>query len=210
MSDAVLGAVLVGGSSRRMGTDKARLALDGTPMAHLVERALFDGGAGTVVLVGGGADSNGNDDRDGAVADRWPGEGPLGGLATAVLHGAGTDGIEIVVVAACDQPDLSAELIASLSTSLHGAPPQVVGSAVRTPDGRRHPFPSAWRTRAGEALAALVEAGERRADAGFGLGPIVEVIAPAETVDDLDTPAEVERWTSRRHEAEHEPPENRT
>jgi len=191
MSDAVLGAVLVGGASRRMGEDKASLALDGTPMAHRVTRALFRGGAGAVVLVGA------DDGSEGAIADGWPGEGPLGGLATALLHGAATDGVEIVVVAACDQPDLSPDLIRRLVEALHAAPPQVVACAARTGDGRLHPFPSAWRTGAGEAVAALVDAGERRADAAFSTGPLVEVAAAASAVDDLDTPEDVATWRAR-------------
>jgi molybdopterin-guanine dinucleotide biosynthesis protein A len=181
-----------------MGADKATLTLQGTPMAHLVMRALFDAGVGAVVLVG----------ED--IPDRWPGEGPLGGLATAVLHGAATDGVEIVVVAACDQPDLAPELLAALVASLHAAPDDAVASAVRTADGRLHPFPSAWRSSASEALAALVDAGERRADAAFTCGPIIELPAAPESVADLDTPADVARWIARRGRANPEPPENRT
>lgn len=191
MSDAVLGAVLVGGASRRMGEDKATLALDGEPMAHRVRRALFDGGAGAVVLIG--ADPA----DDGAVADRWPGEGPLGGLATAVAEAAGLDGIEVVVVAACDQPDLTGAVIADLVQALHGAPPEVVACAVAEPDGRRHPFPSAWRTTAAPSLVALVERGKRRADAAFSVGSVADVDAPVAALEDLDTPDDVRRWTER-------------
>lgn len=192
MSDAVLGAVLVGGASRRMGADKATLALEGTPMVHRVTRALFDAGAGSVVLVGG------DPDDEGAIADRWPGEGPLAAMATAVSHGASIVGVEVVVVAACDQPDLTAELIASLIAALHGAPDEVVASAVRTADGRRHPFPSAWRTSTGRTLVAQVDAGDRRADAAFSAGPVVEVGAPEAVVTDLDTPADVAAWLADR------------
>lgn len=195
MSDAVLGAVLAGGASRRMGEDKAVLALDGMPMVHRVQRALFDGGAGAVVLVGAA------DGEEGAVPDRWPGEGPLGGLATAVAHGAATEGVTIVVVAACDQPDLPADLIASLAHALACGPADAVGAAVRTPDGRRHPFPSAWRTSAATALTDLVEAGERRAGAALAVGPVIEVDAAPEPLVDLDTPDDVRRWLDRRQGA---------
>lgn len=188
MSDAVLGVVLVGGASRRMGEDKGALTLEGTPMAHRVRRALFDAGVGSVVLVGG------DQDGEGTVEDLWPGEGPLGGLATAVLHGAAVDGVEVLVVAACDQPDLTEEVLTALIDALHGAPAEVVGAVAHTSDGRRHPFPSAWRPTAGEPLRALVDSGERRADAAFGVGPIVEVPAAAAALIDLDTPADVAAW----------------
>ena len=207
MSEAVLGAVLVGGASRRMGEDKAALALDGTPMVHRVARALFGGGVGSVVFVGG-------DDRiEGWIADGWPGQGPLGGLATAVRHGAtaegaeGGEGVEVVVVAACDQPDLTPELIGSLVRSLHAAPEEAVGCAVRTGDGRLHPFPSAWRVGAADALAALVDGGARRADAAFAIGPIIEVAGDGRALTDLDTPADVQAWQTLR-EGETQPPGN--
>jgi molybdopterin-guanine dinucleotide biosynthesis protein A len=197
VSDAVLGAVLVGGASRRMGTDKASLLLAGTPLSHRVRRALFDGGVGAVVLIGGDGETGTGLDEEGVVADRWPGEGPLAGLATAVAHGAAIDGVEVVVVAACDQPDLPPPLVAELAHVLLAGPHGAAGVVVRTPDGRRHPFPSAWRTRAAGALVGLVEDGQRRADAALSVGPIIEIAAPEEVIADLDTPADVDRWNAR-------------
>ncbi|MCU1370183.1 MAG: molybdenum cofactor guanylyltransferase [Ilumatobacteraceae bacterium] len=183
-----------------MGADKATLPLEGMPMAHRVRRALFDGGAGSVVLVGSGGT------EEGAVPDRWPGEGPLAGIAAAVEHGAEVPGIEVVVVAACDQPDLSGALVADLAHALVSGPAEARACAVRTPDGRLQPFPSAWRTGAAAALVELVEAGERRADAAFGIGPVIEVAAPADLLADLDTPDDLRRWTARHQDGPSAPP----
>ena len=47
------GAVLCGGASRRMGTDKALVEVDGVPMAERVAGALHAGGCAPVVFVGG-------------------------------------------------------------------------------------------------------------------------------------------------------------
>src|SRR5438045_3278547 len=47
-----IGAILAGGSSSRMGTDKALVEVDGRPMALHVADALRAGGAEVVVLVG--------------------------------------------------------------------------------------------------------------------------------------------------------------
>ena len=60
----VTGAVLCGGASRRMGRDKALIAVDGVLMAERVAQALTVGGCGEVVFVGGNAEAL-------AVAGRW-------------------------------------------------------------------------------------------------------------------------------------------
>ena len=82
-----------------MGTDKALLVVDGRPLAVVAAEALRGAGATDVFAVGG--------DRAGLeaaglrwVADRWPGEGPLGALVTA-LDASTAD---VVAVLACDRP----------------------------------------------------------------------------------------------------------
>jgi len=105
----VAGAVLTGGTSRRMGRDKATLEIDGVAMARRVADALIAAGCAPVVAVGGDAT------RLGAIGipvvdDDWPGEGPLGGIITALRHSERA----AVVVAACDLPWLDAPTIERL------------------------------------------------------------------------------------------------
>jgi molybdopterin-guanine dinucleotide biosynthesis protein A len=211
-----------------MGQDKALIALDGSAMAERVVAALVGGGASAIEVIGDDpAIARGLDlpqVRGGWASrdDLWKGIGPLGGLATAVVEarptGPGThdesrahtvdaflarralDDV-IVVVAACDQPDLTASLVGDLVAAVATGGPDVVASAVRTADGRRHPFPSAWRAAAGPAIAALIADGARRADAAFGAGVVVDVDAPSAVVVDLDTPDDVRRWHEGRHGA---------
>lgn len=104
-----MGAVLAGGASSRMGADKAFIEIDGVPMVARAAEALRAAGAGPVLVVGG------DDDRLGALGldtlpDRYPGEGPLGGVITAlgVLDAYGD--IEAVVTLPCDvtSPDPAA------------------------------------------------------------------------------------------------------
>lgn len=221
----VVGAVLVGGASSRMGVDKALLPLDGVAMAHRVAAALVAGGATALEVIGDDPaiartlDLSDLVDGWGSRDDLWKGIGPLGGLATAVVEarppGVRTDSSSpptsvqafiaeraaddvIIVVAACDQPDLTADVVGALVRALLGAEGGVLASAVRTADGRRHPFPTAWRAAAGPVLAELIESGARRADAGFGAGRVIEVEAPADPLADLDTPDDVCRWRDRR------------
>ncbi|HLM64354.1 MAG TPA: molybdenum cofactor guanylyltransferase [Acidimicrobiales bacterium] len=83
-------AVLCGGASRRMGQDKAFLVVEGEAMVVRVARALRGAGAGEVVAVGGDAAGL----RGLGLAhlpDDHPGDGPLGGVLTALrLVGAGS------------------------------------------------------------------------------------------------------------------------
>src|SRR4029078_6965520 len=87
------GAVLCGGRSSRMGTDKAQIRIDGVPMAIRVGGCLLEAGADRILAIGAATTPLGQV----GVPDRWPGEGPVGGVITA-LGVAGTD----VAVLACD------------------------------------------------------------------------------------------------------------
>ncbi len=86
----MVGAVLTGGSSRRMGRDKALVEISGRTLVEICVAALTDGGADEVVLVGGDASALGSVvPRARWVADLSPGEGPLGGLLTAFAASPG-------------------------------------------------------------------------------------------------------------------------
>jgi hypothetical protein len=103
-------AVLVGGASRRMGRDKAVLEVDGRPMALRVVEALGRAGVQDVLTVGGSDRGFGL----AHVSDRYPGEGPLGGILTA-FEGCRT---ELVFVVACDLPWITEAVFASLMDHL--------------------------------------------------------------------------------------------
>lgn len=151
LQDALLGAVLIGGSSRRMGRDKARLPWHGRPLALHVAAALA-AAAAEVVLVG----SRPDDDRFPGVrtiADRRPGEGPLAGLRAALEAAGG----RAVLLAACDLPGVSPELARWVAGG--GLPPGDPPRArVPVADGRLQPlfalYSAACREPAEEALAS--------------------------------------------------------
>jgi molybdenum cofactor guanylyltransferase len=92
-----------------MGADKALVEVDGVAMAERVARALSAGGCSPVAFVGGDTSRLGRFGRP-THADRWPGEGPLGGVLTAITAANGDD----VVVAACDLPCLDGPTIERL------------------------------------------------------------------------------------------------
>jgi molybdenum cofactor guanylyltransferase len=184
-------AVLAGGASRRMGVDKATVQIDDRPMVARVAGALEDAGSLRTVVVGG--------DRATMtglglvhVADRWPGAGPLGGIATALAELAGGEEGQVVVVLACDlvAPDPAA--IGRVVAVLTDDP----SADVAVPDvhGRRQWLHAAWRAGARHGLEAALAGGERavhRAVAGEGLrvatvaGVRPEAVADADTADGL-------------------------
>lgn len=109
-------AVLIGGDSSRMGSDKARFEVDGVPMAERVARAAIDAGAAEVLFVGG-TQSRAKGFSGSWKKDAFPGEGPLGGVITA-LKSANND---VVVVLSCDMPFITSAVISSLVRGMEDA-----------------------------------------------------------------------------------------
>jgi len=196
MTGPVVGAVLCGGASRRMGRDKALVEVDGVALAARVAAALRSGGCDAVLAVGGDAAALAALGLE-PVADRWPGEGPLGGLATA-LAAATEVGGDVLVLAPCDLVHPDAMAVADLRRAL-AADPDVAAVAVAAGD-RVQWLPSVWRASTSLAgrVAAVVDDGARRLDA---VAPVVahrvvaldpDQVADADTPDDLPSVAERE------------------
>jgi molybdopterin-guanine dinucleotide biosynthesis protein A len=89
------GVVLAGGRGRRMGRPKATIEVGGLAMATRAAAALRGAGLGPIWLVGGEPEvANGLGLE--WFGDRWPGEGPLGGVITALHRLDGTDAVVAV------------------------------------------------------------------------------------------------------------------
>jgi molybdenum cofactor guanylyltransferase len=175
------GVVLTGGQSRRMGRDKALIAVAGEPLLLRTARTLREGGALDVMAVGGDGD---------AIAalglawsaDLYPGEGPLGGIITA-LRVASAD---VVVVVATD-------LVALTPSTIHA----VVGGLTPEADvalvdsGRVEPLCGAWRRRAEPSLTAAFAAGERAVHAALDDLALVTVPVDAATVRNANWPGDL-------------------
>ncbi len=105
-------AILAGGHSKRMGTDKARLRLipDGPMLIELVQAAVR-AVADEIILVA-------NDDRLAdlglrTVADVYPDAGALGGIYSAVASAQ----YEHCLVVACDMPFLTPALLRAMAAT---------------------------------------------------------------------------------------------
>lgn len=153
----VAGYVLAGGASSRFGRDKALVELGGKPMLlRMVE--LLSGVAERVAVV---APSGRYREFDlPIVADRWPGAGPLGGIATALQHaGATPNAPEWNLIVGCDLPYVTRDWLAYLADRTANS--TVLAIIPQTAQGDE-PLCACYRTEAGLRIAAALERGERK------------------------------------------------
>ncbi|WP_448953199.1 molybdenum cofactor guanylyltransferase MobA [Labrys neptuniae] len=176
---AIMGVILAGGLSRRMGGgDKGLSQLgDATILQRIATRlrpqvaALF-------------LNANGEADRFGAIglpvlADGLPDfPGPLAGVLAGLDHAAEA-GFAQVMAVPCDAPFLPEDLVARLHAVAGPA-----GGAVAISAGRRHPTVALWPVRLRAALrTALVDEDQRRVETILRRHDFVEVAWPADPFD---------------------------
>jgi molybdopterin-guanine dinucleotide biosynthesis protein A len=132
----VLGVVLAGGASRRMGRDKAALRIGGQPLLRRSVGRLRVALA-EVIVVGSPALAPLVPETR-IVADDWPGLGPLGALATALRaleEGAVGDRAGWALLVACDMPFTQPALLRAMAR-LALTSPEAQAVALRGPGGR--------------------------------------------------------------------------
>lgn len=161
-----------------MGRDKALVPVDGIAMALRVAAALRDAGASEVVAIGGDAGGLAALGLT-VVADRYPGEGPLGGIITAVGVGP------FVVTAPCDMPWLAAEHIEPLIDALFA------DATLEVARSEQHLL-AAWRDSAAPALQRAFDDGERAPRRALAeLRSVVVALPPGAWSADVDSPNEL-------------------
>jgi molybdopterin-guanine dinucleotide biosynthesis protein A len=150
----VAAAVLAGGSSRRMGRDKATLRVGGVELARGVVEAAARVAAPVVVVAPHGHPAVALAARAGAGWVPDPGEGPLAAIAAAL---AAIEARHLLVLAG-DHPELRAELLDLLVAE------RASGEAVACRRGPRlEPLVAVYQRGAALAAAtALLEAGADR------------------------------------------------
>lgn len=177
--------MLCGGSSRRLGTDKAGVLLGGVPLALLVGRVARAAGAIRVVGVGPRPPVAAALEADAmeALADGWPGEGPAAGVATALASARSP----VAVILGCDYPRLRPVTLTRLTERLADDPS--AGAVVASSDGRVHATVGAWRTAHCRQVAHDYVVGGGRSLVGLAaaVGAVVEPVDASELLD-VDTP----------------------
>jgi molybdopterin-guanine dinucleotide biosynthesis protein A len=191
----IVGAVLAGGTSRRMGRDKALLPLAGEEGTWL-ERAFLElsGRCATVWIIGRIAEAGGPE----LPSLRWPvlshldlrpGCGPLGGLETALELAAGRG----VLVLPCDLPGLAGEVIDLL---LSRRDPEACATAFRHADGLPEPAVALFESSALEPVRHFLNSSGRAMHGFLQAIPTRWVAVPTELAAgfaNLNTPTDRKR-----------------
>ena len=145
----IAAALLAGGESRRMGSCKATLVLGGVPLWRRQVATLRELQPGKLVV-------SGNTRWPGVhtLADRRPGNGPLGGVAT-VLAGLSA---RFVVVLAVDLPLVTSGFLMRMVGAA-----RLANKAVIPWEGRRwHPLAAVYTLACLPVVETLLERGELR------------------------------------------------
>jgi molybdenum cofactor guanylyltransferase len=155
------GFLQAGGGSTRFGTDKALAKFAGKTMLQRTGE-LLESVSDDVHIVG----SRGKyeDTRWPLIPDRWPGEGPLGGVLTALRHieeldGARDQSFSWALILSCDMPFLTREFLGFLweraaDTHAHVVVPQS--------ENGLEPLCACWRVEATEVVQAAFGEGIRK------------------------------------------------
>lgn len=187
----VTGVILVGGKSRRMGTDKAFLEIDGVPLIDRVMQVFRETFVRTILI--GDRPEPFIGYRLDIYPDIYPGSA-LGGLYTGLVHG----GTPYIFVSACDVPFPSGAVIRRLLSLREGFDAVV-------PTGRHgyEPLFAVYSTRCLQLMHRFLESGNVRI---FDLYPDLKVRnVPMEelalleggerTFVNVNTPEELARFT---------------
>lgn len=152
----IFGVILAGGESRRMGADKALVALAGRPLiAHVldrlepqVERVLISANGELSRFAGFGCP---------VLADTAP-QGPLSGVLSALTAAAGI-GATHIVSTPVDTPFLPGDLVPQLLLTAEGSREGLAFASDATGD---HPATALWPVGLAPALSEFLASGEAK------------------------------------------------
>jgi molybdenum cofactor guanylyltransferase len=174
-SDAgVAGYILAGGGSTRFGRDKALVEFDGQPMLARMMKLMRSVTKDLKVIA---TPEKYAEFGAQLVADGWPGQGPLGGIITALEDAAKSpadSGWSLIV--GCDMPFLTREWLVFLSERAGKSKAQVLFP--RSASGPE-PLCACWQTGASANLRSGFERGVRKVTEGIAL-------LRAEVLDEAD------------------------
>lgn len=151
-----VGAVLVGGASRRMGQDKALLTHEGEALAERACRSLAAHLEEVVVVSRALGDHPGLGVPE--IEDRLPGFGPLSGVHAALEHAGG----RAAFVLACDLPAVGAELVEYLLERAVPMPSEEPLVVLPELEGRAQPLAALYSGPCHREIESWLVSGKRR------------------------------------------------
>jgi molybdopterin-guanine dinucleotide biosynthesis protein A len=158
LPSAIAGYVTAGGLSTRFGQDKALAKLGGEAMLARMCR-LVSAATGSAAVV---ADRQRPYADFGApvIQDLWPGEGPLGGILTALLASRESSrASDWNLIVSCDMPFLTSEFLAYLAAHALASDAQAI---VPESAHGREPLCACWRTSCVREIQTAFAGGMRR------------------------------------------------
>ncbi len=180
-----VGAVLAGGSSSRMGREKAVLVVEGVTFLERIHATLCDVFAEVIVCGGSVVPTDGV-----LIQDAEPGRGPLGGLLSALDTARGRP----VFVAPVDVPMLTTDNIGSL------AEPEAAGSVARIAcvDGRDQPLVGVYGPDVAELIRPRLRSGLRSVSGLIdGAGSVERIDMPPEDLFNVNSSAQYDELIER-------------
>jgi len=164
-SPSLAGYVMAGGGSTRFGQDKARALFAGRPMlSRMADLVSSVTGAAAIVVA---PPTRYQDLALAALDDLWPGEGPLGGIITALRHTRnlpGTPAWNLIV--SCDMPFLTHDWLVNVAQRAATSQADVV---VPQSAHGLEPLCACWRTTAAATLEPAFSGGVRRVTQAIAL-----------------------------------------
>jgi molybdopterin-guanine dinucleotide biosynthesis protein A len=156
-----------------MGRDKALLPFRGSTLAESIAREVALA-AGNVTLVGNPALG---------IPDLYPGEGPLGGILTALAHSEA----DWNLIVACDMPLARAPFLCSLLAE--ACERNTDALLPQSPSGRLEPLCAVYHRLARAAIQAQFDAGVRKVTAGLeGLRVSLLKVSQVAPFQNVNTP----------------------
>jgi molybdopterin-guanine dinucleotide biosynthesis protein A len=152
----IAGYVLAGGASSRFGSDKALARFGGeTVLSRMC--ILMENVTGRVSVVA--ATSRYPELSTEVVPDRWPGEGPLGGIITALCATTETNGGALNLIVSCDMPFLTREWLGYLVERALATDEEAIAP---WSEHGLEPLCACWRTSALGTLQGAFDEGVRK------------------------------------------------
>jgi molybdopterin-guanine dinucleotide biosynthesis protein A len=147
-----------------MGRNKALLPYRGRALVESVAQAV-ELAAGSAVLVGNPGSYSGL--RFPVTPDIYPGEGPLGGILTALQHADLSCTLtDWNLIVACDMPELTADFLRALLDAAERSGADAL--VPRGPSGILEPLCAVYHSRSRQALYKAFAGGIRKVTAAFG------------------------------------------